>query len=166
LGLPRFLKFLAFTFMATLTTDEYDPYQDAHTLPHRTQLQTSSSTLSPNRANFEKSALITESSSPEPGRERTHTGTIILTGVLIVFVVALVVLGLLLQVFAVHVYHVADRAVYTTAPLGTTLAIAHLTSVVVGMSVPLTIGLAGYLLAGRWLEASRVEGRDRPTPYQ
>ncbi|KAJ7886816.1 hypothetical protein B0H14DRAFT_2696861 [Mycena olivaceomarginata] len=148
--------------MATLTTDEYDPYQDAHTLPHRTQLQTGSSTLSPNRANFEKSALITESSSPETGRERNHTGTIILTGVLIVFAVALVVLGLLLQVFAVHVYHVADRAVYTTAPLGTTLAIAHLTSVVVGMSVPVTIGLAGYLLAGRWLEASRVEGRDRP----
>ncbi|KAJ7895454.1 hypothetical protein B0H14DRAFT_2680516 [Mycena olivaceomarginata] len=138
--------------MATLTTDEYDPYQDAHTLPHRTQLQTGSSTLSPNRANFEKSALITESSSPETGRERNHTGTIILTGVLIVFAVALVVLGLLLQVFAVHVYHVADRAVYTTAPLG--------------MSVPVTIGLAGYLLAGRWLEASRVEGRDRPTPYQ
>jgi hypothetical protein len=72
----------------------------------------------------------------------------------------------LLQVFAVHVYHVADRALYTTAPLGTTLAIAHLTSVVVGMSVPVTIGLAGYFLAGRWLEASRVEGRDRPTPYQ
>ncbi|KAJ6481075.1 hypothetical protein C8R45DRAFT_1004474 [Mycena sanguinolenta] len=142
--------------MATLAADEYDPYREAHSLPH------SSATLSPNRGTYEKS-----------GREMAHaetrttpTWTIVLAGVAIVLAVLLIVMGLLIQIFGVHIFHLANHAIYTTAPLGRTLAIAHLTSLVVSVSVPITIGLSAYSFAGRWIEASRVESIDRPTPYQ
>ncbi|KAF7370084.1 hypothetical protein MSAN_00638400 [Mycena sanguinolenta] len=146
---------VSLTPMATLAADEYDPYQEAHSLPH------SSATLSPNRATYEKS-----------GREMartertTPTWTIVLTGVVIILAVCLIAMGLIIQIFGVHTFHLADRAVYTTAPLGRTLAIAHLTSLVVSVSVPITIGLSAYSFAGRWIAASRVESIDRPTPYQ
>ncbi|KAJ7909045.1 hypothetical protein B0H13DRAFT_2273026 [Mycena leptocephala] len=65
-----------------------------------------------------------------------------------------------------HVYHITPTAVYTTSPLGRTLAIAHVYSVVLGMSVPIAIGLGAYWLAGRWIAASYDHGKDRPTPYQ
>ncbi|KAF7345476.1 hypothetical protein MVEN_01565900 [Mycena venus] len=124
----------------------------------------SSTLLSPNRATREKSSWTTVVARPE--EESPPTWTIALTGVVIVLAVAIVALGVLLEVFRLHVYHIADRALYTTAPLGRTLAIAHLSSLVVGLSVPIAIGLGAYSLAGRWLAASRVEGPDRPTPYQ
>ncbi|KAJ7024674.1 hypothetical protein C8F04DRAFT_1131042 [Mycena alexandri] len=91
---------------------------------------------------------------------------IVLTGSSIVLAVFLVSLGLLFQVFLLHVYHITGGSVYTTAPLGRTLTIAHTSSVVLSVSAPLAIGLGAYWLAGNWLVSSSDEGRDRPTPYQ
>ncbi|KAF8162171.1 hypothetical protein K438DRAFT_1985294 [Mycena galopus ATCC 62051] len=91
---------------------------------------------------------------------------ILLTAAAIVVAVVLVGLGLVLQVFVFHVYHIAGSAVYTTAPTGRTLAIAHVSSVLVGLTAPLAIGISAYWLAGKWLAASRHDGINRPTPYQ
>ncbi|KAJ7114144.1 hypothetical protein C8R43DRAFT_1156723 [Mycena crocata] len=92
--------------------------------------------------------------------------TILLTGFLILLAVLAVGLGLIIQVFIMHTFHITGAAVFTTAPLGRTLTIVHVSSVVIALSAPLTIGMGAYWLAGRWLRASRDEGRDRPTPYQ
>ncbi|KAJ7058556.1 hypothetical protein C8F01DRAFT_1255705 [Mycena amicta] len=145
--------------------DEFDPYREAPTLLHANQ--TSSSTLSPNRPTYDKSAPTPEGAAqfaPAP-TDPDPLWTIVLTGGLIVLAVLLVLGGLMIQIFRMHVYHI-DRAIYTTAPLGPTLAIIHVTSLVVGLSVPIVLGLSAYSLAGRWLAASRVDGNDRPTPYQ
>ncbi|KAJ7211957.1 hypothetical protein C8J57DRAFT_1604412 [Mycena rebaudengoi] len=139
------------------TIDEYDPYREANALPQANDA--SPSLLSPNRPGR------TRVGAPEL-HESNPTWTIVLTGATIVLAVLLVTMGFLVQVFVVHFYHVAGHAVFTTASLGQTLAIAHLFSSAVGLSIPLTIGLGAYLLAGRWLAASCDEGMDRPTPYQ
>lgn len=139
------------------TVDEYNPYEDAHALPKSNEI---TSTFLPNR-----SVRRGASSAAHP-HESDPTWAIVLTGAAVVQAIVLITMGLLVQIFGVHVYHFAESAVFTTAPLGRTLAIAHLASVAVTMSVPLVVGLGAYLLAGRWLEASRVEGIDRPTPYQ
>ncbi|KAJ6601693.1 hypothetical protein DFH09DRAFT_1270687 [Mycena vulgaris] len=139
------------------TIDEYDPYREANALPQANDA--SSSLFSPNRPGR------TRAGAPEL-HGSNPTWTIVLTGATIILAVLLVTMGFLVQVFVVHSYHVAGRAVFTTASLGQTLAIAHLFSSAVGLSVPLTIGLGAYLLAGRWLAASCDEGMDRPTPYQ
>ncbi|KAF7345480.1 hypothetical protein MVEN_01566400 [Mycena venus] len=149
-----------------ITTEEYDPYQDAHapSVPH-----TNPTLLSPNRPKqpHEKSSWDTQTVAHSPEEQSTTLiWTIILTGVVIVLAVGIVALGVLVQIFRLHVYHITDGAVYTTAPLGRTLAIVHLSSLVVALSVPIAVGLGAYSLAGRWLAASRVEGPDRPTPYQ
>lgn len=91
---------------------------------------------------------------------------LLLTGCAIVLAVLVVALGLVGQIFVVNTYYVAGGAVHTTAPLGATLAVAHVSSLVLAMTVPLAIGLSGYWLAGRWLAASYDGGIDRPTPYQ
>ncbi|KAJ7124092.1 hypothetical protein C8R43DRAFT_1135673 [Mycena crocata] len=136
--------------MATL----YDPYAEARFPPQITQ---TTSTLIPNRP---------AASGNETPSETDSIWTILLTAAAILLAVFVVGLGLVIQVFILHAYHITAGAVYTTAPLGRTLTIAHVSSVVVALSVPLTIGLGAYWLAGRWLRASRDEGIDRPTPYQ
>ncbi|KAJ7155253.1 hypothetical protein C8R46DRAFT_1227201 [Mycena filopes] len=107
---------------------------------------------------------------PRSSRQTTssHMSTlkIVATGSSIILAVLLVSVGLLFQVFLVHVYHIAGGSVYTTAPLGRTLTIAHTASVVVSVSAPLSIGLGAYWLAGKWLVSSSEDGADRPTPYQ
>ncbi|KAJ7216908.1 hypothetical protein C8J57DRAFT_1395984 [Mycena rebaudengoi] len=135
----------------------YNPYAEARAMPETTQ---TSSTLAPNRPSHGHPAAFDEPRDPDP------TWTILLTGAVIVLAVVVVGLGLIIQLFVMHLYHTAGGAVYSTAPLGRTLTIAHVTSVVVSMSAPFTIGLGAYWLAGKWLAASRDEGLDRPTPYQ
>ncbi|KAJ6592371.1 hypothetical protein B0H19DRAFT_1245251 [Mycena capillaripes] len=142
----------------------YDPYAEVDTLPvNQTTLP-----LSPNRpsrnAGSSKADVLhaVDATDSDSG----STFAILLTASAIVLATVLVAIGLLIQVFAVHVYHVTGGAVYTTAPLGSTLTIAHTSSVVVSMSAPLAIGLGAYWLAGKWLISSRDEGMDRPTPYQ
>ncbi|KAJ7260591.1 hypothetical protein C8J57DRAFT_1636603 [Mycena rebaudengoi] len=130
----------------------YDPYAEARAMPETTQ---TSSTLAPNRRRQGHPAAFDEPRDPDP------TWMILLTGAVIV-----VGLGLLIQLFVMHLYHTAGGAVYSTAPLGRTLTIAHVTFVVVAMSAPVTVGLGAYWLAGKWLASSRDEGLDRPTPYQ
>ncbi|KAJ7159729.1 hypothetical protein C8R46DRAFT_1039002 [Mycena filopes] len=92
---------------------------------------------------------------------------LLVTGLAIVLAVLLVALGVVIQVFVVHFYHITGGAIFTTAPLGRTLTIVHSSSVVVAMSAPIAIGVGAYWLAGRWLAASRNDaGVNRPTPYQ
>ncbi|KAJ7620195.1 hypothetical protein FB45DRAFT_1062555 [Roridomyces roridus] len=91
---------------------------------------------------------------------RQGAGTIwfiVLTGAAVVLAVLLITLGVLVEVFAVHEYHFEGRALLTSAPLGRTLTIAHLAGSAVAVTVPLVVGLAAYVLAGRWVAASRVE---------
>ncbi|KAK7046432.1 hypothetical protein R3P38DRAFT_2507671 [Favolaschia claudopus] len=153
--------------MATRSTHhEYDPYQDAYDMPQLNQ--TSASTLLPNRtATFEKSSLPRTRTEELLSRGASEPiWPILLTGVLIILAVALVDVGVVIQVFARYDYHITGGAIITAAPLGTTLAIVHLSSLVIGLSIPIAIGTAAYGLAGRWIDASRVDGTDRPTPYQ
>lgn len=97
---------------------------------------------------------------------RNDTWSIVLIGAVTFCAVFLVVLGLLIQIFVVHAFHVTSDSVVTTAPLGPTLAIAHACSVVVSMTAPLVIGLCAYKFAGSWLASSNEGGENRPTPYQ
>ncbi|KAJ7698324.1 hypothetical protein B0H17DRAFT_1050775 [Mycena rosella] len=140
--------------------DPYDPYQEE--LTYRPQAKQTSSTLTPNRSKFPRI--------PEARDRRdasiSNSTTILLTGSAVVLAVLAIALGLIVQIFVKNVYHLTGRAVYTTAPLGSTLAIAHISSALTTMSVPVTIGLGAYWLAGRWLASSYDEGVDRPTPYQ
>jgi hypothetical protein len=134
----------------------YDPYAEGAVFSPTTE----TTTLAPNRA---RHAHRTE---PDKPSGTNPTLTILLTAAAIVLAVCLVGLGLIIQVFILHVYHITGGAVYTTAPLGRTLTIAHVSTVVVGLTAPLTIGFGAYWLAGKWLAASRDDGLDRPTPYQ
>ncbi|KAJ7753510.1 hypothetical protein B0H16DRAFT_1834606 [Mycena metata] len=117
-------------------------------------------------------SLTPQAPSDSPGYASRHsksndsTFKIVLTGSSIVLAVFLVSLGLLFQVFFIHDYHVTRGSVYTTAPLGRTLTIAHTSSVVLSVSAPLAIGLGAYWLAGKWLVSSSDGGQNRPTPYQ
>ncbi|KAJ7458553.1 hypothetical protein FB451DRAFT_581084 [Mycena latifolia] len=143
----------------------YDPYDQTHTPPPQaSQISTLAPLLTPDQPlrTAEKAGVARSSRTQEAAR----TWGIILMGISIVLAVLLVVLGLIVQVFVVHLYHITAGAIYTTAPLGTTLAIAHISSVVIAISVPLAIGLGGYWLAGRWLASSYDDGVNRPTPYQ
>ncbi|KAJ7823459.1 hypothetical protein B0H13DRAFT_2125237 [Mycena leptocephala] len=134
----------------------YDPYAEGAVFSPTTE----TTTLAPNRARHGHRTEPDEPSGTNP------TLTILLTAAAIVLAVCLVGLGLIIQVFILHVYHITGGAVYTTAPLGRTLTVAHVSTVVVGLTAPLTIGFGAYWLAGKWLAASRDDGLDRPTPYQ
>jgi hypothetical protein len=134
----------------------YDPYEEVYA-SNRTLA------LAPNRPPPRSS---THAVVHDVENESGTTWKILLTGFTIVLAIVVVVLGLIIQIFVMHVYHITPTAVYTTSPLGRTLAIAHVYSVVLGMSVPIAIGLGAYWLAGRWIAASYDHGKDRPTPYQ
>ncbi|KAJ6532090.1 hypothetical protein B0H19DRAFT_467227 [Mycena capillaripes] len=108
----------------------------------------------------------TDAFQPEDTNGSDSTLVVLLTGFSILLAVLLVSAGLIIQMFVVHDFHLKGGAVYTTAPLGTTLTIVHISSVVVSMSTPLAVGLGAYWLGGEWLASSRNEGRNRPTPYQ
>ncbi|KAJ7673835.1 hypothetical protein DFH06DRAFT_1318959 [Mycena polygramma] len=141
-------------------TATYDPYAEADTLR---PLNQTDSTLTPNRPSFPPNS---GKGYPLQPVDADHTFIILLTGFAILLATIVVALGLLVQVFVVHVYHVTAGAVHTTAPLGQTLTIAHASSIVISVSAPISVGLGAYWLAGRWLLSSHNEGRDRPTPYQ
>jgi hypothetical protein len=102
-----------------------------------------------------------------PAAPATHNVLrIMLTGLIISTGALLLAGGLLVQIFAVHKYHFTPNTLVTSAPLGPTIAIAHACSVFVSITVPLVLGLAAYSLSRDWLEASRVRGDNRPTPFQ
>ncbi|KAJ7617154.1 hypothetical protein FB45DRAFT_1104324 [Roridomyces roridus] len=93
---------------------------------------------------------------------------IFLTGAAIACAILLITAGVLVEVFVIGTYHLEDshRAILTTAPLNRILTIAHWSSNIFSMTVPVTIGLSAYLFAGRWLRASRGGDVNMPTPYQ
>lgn len=99
-------------------------------------------------------------------KAHNDTWPILFTSSAILLAVLIVSLILIAEVFVVHVYSVTSGSIHSTAPLGITLAIAHASSVVVAVTVPYTVGLCAYVLAGRWLASSRDGGINRPTPYQ
>jgi hypothetical protein len=91
---------------------------------------------------------------------------VLLTGLAIFWAVAVLAAGLLIPIFVLHDFYFTQGALVTSAPLGPTLAIAHASSSVVSLTVPIVMGLAAYCLSGDWLAASRAGGDDRPTPFQ
>ncbi|KAJ7616569.1 hypothetical protein FB45DRAFT_230406 [Roridomyces roridus] len=103
---------------------------------------------------------------PGPPPSRTSGVWVALTGLLIVSAVLLITVGLLVQVLGVNTHRFDGDSLLTTAPLGRTLAIAHLSSTVLSMTIPISIGIGAYFFAGRWIAASQTEGINRPTPYQ
>ncbi|KAJ6487113.1 hypothetical protein C8R47DRAFT_1127752 [Mycena vitilis] len=156
---------LAFPSFMTAMFDQYaayDPYAETDALRplHRTD-----STPTPNESPPPQDPGKMNPSEPT---DADHTLIILLTGSAILLCTILVALGLLIEVFVVHVHRVTAGAIYTTAPLGQTLTIAHTSAIVISMSAPISVGLGAYWLAGRWLLSSRNEskGRNRPTPYQ
>ncbi|KAJ7442342.1 hypothetical protein B0H11DRAFT_2292081 [Mycena galericulata] len=145
--------------------DEYNPDVD-HDADSIADADPTSSRFLPYRViNASGSSWTLTAGTAQP-HESEPVASIVLTGGGVVLALLLVSTGLLVQVFGFNDYYVAGGFIFSTAPLGQTLAIAHLSSVFVGMSVPISIGLGAYLLAARWLAASRHEGDDRPTPYQ
>ncbi|KAJ7077548.1 hypothetical protein B0H15DRAFT_1026161 [Mycena belliarum] len=139
--------------------DPYDPYQQEALM----QPLHADAPLSPNRPPPTRSG--TAVSGPRT-HETFYIWPVLLLGFLIVLSVAVVCAGLVLEIFVVNAFHVDGAAIYTAAPLGTTLAIAHISSIVIGLSVAPAVGLGGYWLAGRWVAASHDQGVDRPTPFQ
>jgi hypothetical protein len=91
---------------------------------------------------------------------------ILLMGLAIFWAVALLSAGLLVPILILHDFYFTPGAIVTSAPLGPTLAIAHASSSVVSLTVPIVMGLAAYHLSGDWLAASCAGGDDRPTPFQ
>ncbi|KAJ7290194.1 hypothetical protein C8J57DRAFT_1212836 [Mycena rebaudengoi] len=91
---------------------------------------------------------------------------ILVIGLTIFTAIALLLVGLFIQIFVTHEYLHQDLVIITTAPLGPTLSIVHVLSILLVMSVPLVVGLEGYRLAGLWLSASASSGHNRPTPFQ
>ncbi|KAJ7627137.1 hypothetical protein FB45DRAFT_1004706 [Roridomyces roridus] len=144
------------------STHEFDPYRSPPT--QQRQLDTRS-TLLPNRTRDR--IMPHHGDFALDGHHGARTIWIIaLTGLGVVLAVLLITLGVLVEVFAVHNYHIEGGALLTTAPLGRTLTIAHLSGSAVAVTVPLVVGLGAYVLAGRWVAASRIESANRPTPFQ
>jgi hypothetical protein len=128
----------------------YNPYRDEPTLSHIDSVQND---YKPEADN--------------PASPASHNVLrIMVTGLTISIGVLLLVCGLLVQIFAVHKFHFTSNTLVTSAPLGPTVAIAHACSVFVSITVPLVLGLAAYSLSRDWLEASRIRGDNRPTPFQ
>jgi hypothetical protein len=91
---------------------------------------------------------------------------ILLLGLSICLSIIILSVGLFLDIFVTHEYIHQGLEIITTAPLGSTLAIAHALAVLLLWTVPLVIGLHSYRLAWSWLEASVDNGHNRPTPFQ
>jgi hypothetical protein len=91
---------------------------------------------------------------------------ILLTGLAIVMGVLLLLGGLLVQMLVVYKFHFTSGALIMSAPLGPTITIAHVCSIVVSATVPIVLGLGAYILSKDWLAASRTGGDNRPTPFQ
>jgi hypothetical protein len=97
---------------------------------------------------------------------RNPTLLVLLTGSTISIVVLILAVGFLLQILVIHNFRIESTSLVTSAPLSPTIAVAHACTTIIGMTVPFVMGIEAHRLSRAWLAASRVEGENRPTPFQ
>jgi hypothetical protein len=99
--------------------------------------------------------------------ERSHQWIgISAVGIAIFSAIALLLTGLLVQIFVMHKFYFTSHALVTSAALGPVIAIAHVSSVAVSATVPFVLSISAYHLAHEWLSASQEGNDNRPTPFQ
>ncbi|KAJ7084896.1 hypothetical protein B0H15DRAFT_802268 [Mycena belliarum] len=91
---------------------------------------------------------------------------ILALGLGILLSIVLLLVGLFIHIFVTHETVNQGLHVFTTAPLGSTLTLVHVLSVLLILTLPLVVRLEGYRLAWAWLDASADSGPNRPTPFQ
>ena len=104
-------------------------------------------------------------------RRRLKAVKALFIGLSLLLAIWLPAIALVIYVFVMHAFRFEGGSIFTSAPVGTTMAIAGFLSFNIGATTSLPLGLYGYCVARSWLLQSQgyhVAGgpSKRPTPRQ